>query len=319
MTLPTSSPNRRHFLTAAAGAVALSQTGFGSRLFADAKTEAAPESVVAELYQSLSDAQKKVICLPWNDARRSKINPNWHVTAPEFGDDFYSKSQRAMVDRIVKGLTTEEGYDRLKFQMADDSGGIDFYSAAIFGTPGEKPFEFMLTGRHLTLRADGNSVDKAAFGGPIVYGHGIEDAKDNLFYDHTLKANEVFACLDETQAAAALLKTKAPRETAVQVQDKAGSFNGLALKELQKDQKKVVRAALKHLLSLFREADQKEVMELLKASGGVNSLHMAFYSQGDLDNDRIWDIWRVEGPGFVWHFRGAPHVHAYINIAAKTA
>jgi hypothetical protein len=25
----------------------------------------------------------------------------------------------------------------------------------------------------------------------------------------------------------------------------------------------------------------------------------------------------VEGPSFVWHFRGAPHVHAYINIATK--
>lgn len=319
MTVPTPNPNRRHFLSAAAGAVALSQAGFSSQLFAGDAAKTSPESVVAELYQSLSDAQKKVICLPWNDARRSKINPNWHVTAPEFGDDFYSKSQKAMVDRIVKGLTTEEGYDRLKYQMADDSGGMEFYSAAIFGTPGQKPFEFMLTGRHLTLRADGNSVDKAAFGGPIVYGHGIEEAKDNLFYDHTLKANEVFTCLDETQAAAALLKTKAPKETAVQVQDKAGSFKGLALKELKQDQKKVVRAALKHLLSLFREADQQEVMALLKAAGGINSLHMAFYSQEDLDNDRIWDIWRVEGPGFVWHFRGAPHVHAYINIATKTA
>lgn len=319
MTVPTQNPNRRHFLSAAAGAVALSQAGLSSQLFAGSAADASAESVVGELYQSLSDAQKKVICLPWNDARRNKINPNWHVTAPEFGDDFYSKSQRAMVDRIVKGLTTEEGYDRLKFQMADDSGGMEFYSAAIFGEPGQKPFEFMLTGRHLTLRADGNSVDKAAFGGPIVYGHSVEEAKENLFYDHTLKANEVFTCLDKTQAAAALLKTKAPKETAVQVQDQAGSFKGLALKELQKDQKKVVRGALKHLLSLFRESDQQEVMELLKASGGINSLHMAFYSQGDLDNDQIWDIWRVEGPGFVWHFRGAPHVHAYINIANKTA
>lgn len=319
MSVPTSNPSRRHFLSAAAGAVALSQAGLRSQLFAGDSAKTSPESVVAELYQSLSDAQKKVICLPWNDARRSKINPNWHVTAPEFGDDFYSKSQKAMVDRIVKGLTTEEGYDRLKYQMADDSGGMEFYSAAIFGTPGQKPFEFMLTGRHLTLRADGNSVDKAAFGGPIVYGHGIEEAKDNLFYDHTLKANEVFTCLDETQAAAALLKSKAPKETAVQVQDKAGSFKGLALKELKKDQKKVVRGALKHLLSLFRESDQQEVMALLKASGGINSLHMAFYSQEDLGNDRIWDIWRVEGPGFVWHFRGAPHVHAYINIASTTA
>jgi len=42
---------------------------------------------------------------------------------------------------------------------------------------------------------------------------------------------------------------------------------------------------------------------------------MAFYQQDDLDNDKVWDIWRVEGPSFVWHFRGAPHVHSYINIS----
>ena len=39
-----------------------------------------------------------------------------------------------------------------------------------FATPAE--FEFALTGRHLTLRADGDSVENAAFGGPLVYGHG---------------------------------------------------------------------------------------------------------------------------------------------------
>ena len=37
----------------------------------------------------------------------------------------------------------------------------------------------------------------------------------------------------------------------------------------------------------------------------------------DIGNDHVWDIWRLEGPTFVWHFRGAPHVHAYVNIAKK--
>jgi len=44
---------------------------------------------------------------------------------------------------------------------------------------------------------------------------------------------------------------------------------------------------------------------------------MAFYEKGDLESDKVWDIWRVEGPSFVWHFRGAPHVHAYINIGHR--
>ena len=50
---------------------------------------------------------------------------------------------------------------------------------AVFGEPGtDKPFEWVLTGRHDTLRADGNSVEGAAFGGPIFYGHAA-DGHDN--------------------------------------------------------------------------------------------------------------------------------------------
>ena len=51
--------------------------------------------------------------------------------------------------------------------------------------------------------------------------------------------------------------------------------------------------------------------------GGLDALHMAFYESNDIGTDKEWDIWRVEGPSFVWHFRGAPHVHSYVNIAKK--
>ena len=25
--------------------------------------------------------------------------------------------------------------------------------------------------------------------------------------------------------------------------------------------------------------------------------------------------WRIEGPSFVWYFRGTPHVHVWVNVA----
>jgi len=87
---------------------------------------------------------------------------------------------------------------------------------------------------------------------------------------------------------------------------------------LSSDQQKLVADTLKVLLAPYRPEDADEVMALLEANGGVGKLHMAFYQSGDLNNDNVWDIWRVEGPAFVWHFRGAPHVHAYINIATKS-
>mgnify|MGYP006190435459 CR=1 FL=1 len=41
------------------------------------------------------------------------------------------------------------------------------------------------------------------------------------------------------------------------------------------------------------------------------------YKTGDLDEDQVWDIWRLESPTLVCHFRGAPHVHTYVNIGRK--
>ena len=64
-----------------------------------------------------------------------------------------------------------------------------------------------------------------------------------------------------------------------------------------------------------------EVLAVLTANGGLEKTHLAFFQMdesgkksADLGNDGVWDVWRLEGPGFVWHFRGAPHVHVWVNI-----
>ena len=37
--------------------------------------------------------------------------------------------------------------------------------------------------------------------------------------------------------------------------------------------------------------------------------------RGDVGEDKVWDNWRLEGPAFVWYFRGDPHVHVWVNVA----
>ena len=86
------------------------------------------------------------------------------------------------------------------------------------------------------------------------------------------------------------------------------------MSELSDDQKQLVEDSIRVLLAPYREEDVNEAMAILKASGGMDSLRMAFYKDGDIGQDRVWDNWRIEGPSLVWHFRGDPHVHAYINI-----
>ncbi|MEZ6057903.1 MAG: DUF3500 domain-containing protein [Planctomycetaceae bacterium] len=311
--------DRRRFLKTVGGAAAvgslLPMFSGAAGLYAAPAADSPAETAVGRFYTSLSEAQRKEICFPFEHQLRTRINANWHITKQKIGGDFYTKDQQAIITEIVKNVTSEDGFDRLQKQMEYDDGGIESYSVAVFGVPGTDKFEWELTGRHLTLRADGNTVDNAAFGGPIVYGHGESDPKDNLFFYQTQKANEVFKSLDADQAKMAL-QPKAPKESDVALRGKDAMFPGISVGSLASDQKKLVEETLGVLLNPYRKADVDEVIEILKANGGMDSLHMAFYQQEDIGNDKVWDIWRVEGPGFVWHFRGAPHVHAYINIGA---
>jgi hypothetical protein len=55
-------------------------------------------------------------------------------------------------------------------------------------------------------------------------------------------------------------------------------------------------------------------MDLLKANGGLEKIHLAFYKDAPDQDDARWDYWRLEGPGFIWNYRVLPHVHCYVNI-----
>ncbi len=274
------------------------------------------ETAVKRFYDLLNDEQKKQICFPFDHPLRKKINANWHVTEPAIGDDFYTADQRNAIDEIFRGVTSEDGYKRFLKQMEDDAGGFDQYNVAVFGSPDTDKFEWEMTGRHLTIRADGNSVAGVAMGGPIIYGHGVSDPAKNLFHYQTKKANEVFLALDGKQREAALLP-KAPPENQVPLQGEAAKLPGIAVGTLSGDQQELVEASIKIILAPYRTEDVEEALSILKQGGALEQLHMAFYRTGDLNDDQVWDIWRLEGPTFVWHFRGAPHVHTYVNIGTK--
>lgn len=314
-------PNRRDFLRVAGAAAAIGVAApsllFPHMAMGAPSAKSTAETAAARLFASLSDEQKKTVCFAFDHDLRKKISANWQITKPTIDDTFFTKEQRENIYEVIKNVTSPDGYERFIKQTEYDNGGMGAYSIAMFGEPGSGKFQFELTGRHLTLRADGDSVDKAAFGGPIVYGHGEEEPKENLFHYQTQQTNEVFKALDGKQREKALV-AQAPGESAVALQGDAGKFPGIGVGELSADQKALVEKTLKVLLAPYRQEDVDEVMEVVKAGGGLDKLHMAFYAQGDLKDDDVWDIWRVEGPSFVWHFRGAPHVHAYINIGLKS-
>ena len=72
---------------------------------------------------------------------------------------------------------------------------------------------------------------------------------------------------------------------------------------------------MKKLIEPYRQTDQDEVIKCLKAQGGLKKCNLSFYTDYDIGDDKVWDNWRLEGPSFVWHFRGSPHVHVWVNVA----
>lgn len=278
------------------------------------------ENFVRHLYDSLSEAQRKDVCFPFDHPLSRRVENNWHIVPQTIGE-FFTADQQEMIRKILGGITTEEGYERFSRSMKDDDGGLGNYSCALFGKPGEEKFQWVLTGRHVTLRADGNTVANAAFGGPIFYGHAVTfnekpDHPGNVWWHQARMANDVFQSLDGKQRERALLAEAPPDSSAtVKLRGAVEEIPGLRGGELSADQKELLEKTLKGLLGMFRESDVEEVVECLRQNGGLDAARISFYQQGDLGDDGIWDRWRVEGPAFVWYFRGSPHVHTWVNVA----
>jgi hypothetical protein len=108
---------------------------------------------------------------------------------------------------------------------------------------------------------------------------------------------------------------KLPHESAVAFQGVGGKFPGVPVGELAEEHKKELQRVLLSLVEPFRKEDQDKALECLQKQGGLDKCSLAFYKDGDLGNDGEWDNWRLEGPAFVWYFRGFPHVHVWVNVA----
>jgi hypothetical protein len=324
--------DRREFLrTAGAASLAAIVAPVGAAAF-PAVAAPQPESLVKSFYESLSTGQQAEICFPWNhvdDDRgllRTRVSANWHITEPTINSDFYTADQRAMIRGIFDSLIEEDWHERFDQQLEDDAGGFgEHQNVAVFGSPGDGPFEFVMTGRHMTLRCDADSTDHVAFGGPIFYGHAVgtwwsfgffeeADHEGNVFWPQAVAANDLYSMLDGRQRVLSLVGDM-PAEHAVGFRGASGSFPGIPLSEFSSDQREEAQRVLRKLIEPFRQNERDEVVRCLAAQGGLDRCSLAFYEEGDIGGDGVWDSFRLEGPAFVWYFRGSPHVHVWVNVA----
>jgi hypothetical protein len=309
---------------AAAAAVGLSPLQKARAARAEKQREA--EAMVFELFKTMDADQKKKLVLPWDAGSKGGI-PARHMTHnAAVGKSVvgleYDKKQAELLLRIFKAISNgEEGYKKLsRNNKFDNSGDFENIGALIYGEPVEgKKFSLVFAGHHITVRCDGDSDEKTAFGGPLYYGHSPSGyATNNVFHHQTKIVTELHDALDEKQRKAAVMPGKWKDEHGtIAPPAKNAKLPGISIGEMSKDQKALVEKVMKELVSPYRKEDGDEVMEIIKANGGMEKINLAFYQEGKNSAAEPWTYWRLEGPGFVWSFRALPHIHTFVNINAK--
>ncbi len=325
---------RRDFIrvlgTTAAVAVVGGLTPLQKATAARAEKQAQAEAMIFELFKSMDADQKKKLVRAWdhgiangkgNAARL--LTHNGADGKSRIGEE-YKKPQIELLDKIFRAIANgEEGYKQLSRNgRFDNSNDFETIGALIYGEPVEgKKFSLVFCGHHITVRCDGNSEEKTAFGGPLYYGHTPNGySTTNVFNKQTKSATELYGALNADQRKVAVVAGKWKDEHAgVPVPKKDAKLPGLAFADMSKDQKALTEKVMAELIAPYRKEDGTEVMEIIKANGGMEKLAMAFYQEGKTNDMEPWSHWRLEGPGFVWSFRALPHVHTFVNITSKLA
>jgi len=344
---------RREFLRTTAAAVG------GSILSATTAPGAEPESAtdkaVKALYDSLTHPQRKVMCFDWDKQGdygglplRLHVTNNWAVSPIAVGS--LNGDQQLLVQHIFESVLEPGWTDKLHQQAKDDTGRTwkEDRKIAIFGVPGSGRCQCVISGFHLTFRAGDERPSTAAFGGAICHGHqpgGFHEKPGhpgNIFWYQAQEAHRLYQILDGRQQQASLVLQGMPyyefngqidrtpilpqsqfdraMEPDVRFRgEKVAKLPGLPIAELTGDQKRSMQQLLASLLAPYRPRYRDEVLKCLAKQGGIEACRLTFYKERTLGKEGEWDNWRVEGPAFVWYFRGFPHVHLWIHVAEEPA
>ena len=275
------------------------------------------DALARRLYASLGRDQRAETCVSYDHPLRQYHNRGVPGGGRAILFGFNHEQRQTLTDLFYAGLS-EDGRRRVPDEYFTRWGGVHTMRVLICGDPTAPPYQIILTGAHLNLRLGGKSREGAAFGGPQVYGDqrgdGVVGLPGNLYRDQFLLGQRLLRSLDAGRRKQALLD-EAPVQTQIELQGRRGSFPGLAVAELRPEGKVLVRDLVERILSTYPAEDVAYARECLAAGGGLDALFVSYYRHsvdGDIPEGQVF---RLEGPGAVFYFRGHPHVHAFLNVA----
>ncbi|MBI3824112.1 MAG: DUF3500 domain-containing protein [Planctomycetes bacterium] len=260
-----------------------------------------------KLYRSLTDAQKKSAVKEFSDKERylEKFTPG---ARPGLAVKDLTKDQKAMVEDLVKTMTSEYGAKRCFDVVKQDGEGDRFIN--FFGEPSaDKPFAWRLALHHLTLIYAEYGKDKADEFGPILLGGNpvkeIWDEEEKL-------AIELFGSLTPDEAKA--IQAKGISATSGAAIGKAGVKIG----DLNDKSRGLARALLAKRLAVF-SADRKKIADaIIERDGGVDSLRIAFWNKAEKTlRDGGNYHWRIGNDTFLADWQTAANNHAHMTVRGK--
>jgi len=310
--------NRRTVLKLGAGVGILGAAGYRFLPSWPSSRLESVDTLAQRLYTSLDEEQRAEACVSYDHPMRQYHNRG----VPGGGRSVvlgFNRKQRGILTDLMYASLSEEGRERLPKQDVTRWMGVNTMQVLICGDPTSSPYQIIFSGVHLNLRVGGKGAEGAAFGGPQVYGDQRGDGRvglpGNVYRDQFLMGQRLLHSVDEGRRKYALLE-EAPVQTKIELQGRHGSFSGIPVAELSPNSRELAHQTVDHILSTYASSDAAYAHECLAANGGLDGLFLSYYqhdgNEGDIPEAQVF---RLEGPGAVFYFRGYPHVHAFLNVA----
>ena len=275
------------------------------------------DALARRLYMGLNDEQRAETCVSYDHPLRQYHNRGVWGGGRSILFGFNREQRRILTDLLYAGLS-EEGRARVPEEYFTRWSGVHSMRVLICGDPTTPPYQLILTGAHLNLRLGGRSREGAAFGGPQVYGDQRGDSvaglPGNVFRDQFVLGQRLLRSLDDGRRKHALLE-ETPVQTQIELQGRHGSFPGIPVAELVPESKTLAHDVVERIFSTYPPDDVAYARECLVANGGLEALFLSYYQHGEGGEIPEGQVFRLEGPGAVFYFRGYPHVHAFLNVA----
>jgi hypothetical protein len=280
---------------------------------------------------TLTPRQRELLVFPADHPSRQIANTISVLERPHLGT-LLSPGQRERVRELCAAMLSPRGREAFAGTLAVE-GRLEGCVLALYGEPERGAAQAVLMGGHVMLRG-GDEGAQGGFGGGLAYGHQIGNehwrVPGNSFAFHGDAANRLYASLSADERARAVLP-EPPHELVLQVQRAGAAFPGVRIGSLSERAREEASRLLETVLSIFPDESVARARSCIDGNGGGGALHVAFFANkgfyedmtpwSALDagerarrGDPYWQVWRIEGPGTIVHFKGHPHVHAYVQV-----